>query len=150
MNNLKGKMNMNEVNNPFNLPRYELMILETLWKEGRPLLASEIANISQMKTPTVYGNIKKLLKKHLVEVEAIVQNGTVFGRTYKTTMSPEEFELQKFKYDLKRKSCETISTSNLVAALLAGKESKEILKELDELEIMLRNYRKEIEQKKKG
>jgi len=140
---------MNEINNPFNLPRYELKILETLWKEGRPLLASEIANISQMKTPTVYGNIKKLLKKHLLEVGAIIQNGTVFGRTYKTTMSLEEFELQKLKHDFTMKYCETISTSNLVATLLADKETEEILKELDSLEIMLKDYRKAIERKQK-
>lgn len=130
---------MNDSNKFSKLTDKEMEILETLWRTEKPLLASEIVCINNdLKIATVYPALKRLLKKNLIEVVDIVQNTTGFGRKYRPTMNCKEFELKKIIEEFKMKD---ISTSNLVAALLAEENNKDILEELEHIECMLKEIR---------
>ena len=57
----------------------EIDILNILWENEKPLIASEIADArSDLTINTVQAVLRKLLKYQLVEVADIVYSGTVF------------------------------------------------------------------------
>ena len=108
---------MEKKTNKYNLPERETEILYALWNAGRPLLASEIADVDEdLKIATVHTTLKRMLKKHLIEVVDFAKSGNVFGRCYQPTISLEEFELNKLSNDFKRKQCKDITKSRFVAA----------------------------------
>ena len=139
------KIIMEKKTNKYNLPERETEILYALWNAGRPLLASEIADVDEdLKIATVHTTLKRMLKKHLIEVVDFAKSGNVFGRCYQPTISLEEFELNKLSNDFKRKQCKDITTSRFVAALLEEQDSNTALEELEELEKMIQEQRAKI------
>ncbi len=72
------------------------------------------------------------------------KSGNVFGRCYQPTISLREFELGKISSEFKNKKCKDITASNLVAALLDEETDGALEAELDELEKMIQERRKEI------
>lgn len=85
-----------------------------------------------------------MLKKNLIEVVDFAKSGNVFGRCYQPTISMQEFELNKISNDYKRKKCLDITATNLVAALLSGQDNRMVQEELDRLEKLIQEKRKEI------
>ena len=115
----------------------EIDILNILWENEKPLIASEIADArSDLTINTVQAVLRKLLKYQLVEVADIVYSGTVLSRSYRPTITSEEFlAFQK-----------TVSKPLLVSALLDTEEDPVKAREtIDELQQMLDAYKKELE-----
>lgn len=130
---------MKKNRNKFNLSVREIDILYVLWKAGRPLLASEIAEADEkLKLATVHTTLTRMLKKNVVEVADFIKSGNVFGRRYTPTLSLREFELNKL----------SATTTNLVSTLSDNADDDFILKELDRLEQMIKKQREEILKRK--
>lgn len=69
----------------------EIDILNILWENEKPLIASEIADArSDLTINTVQAVLRKLLKYQLVEVADIVYSGTVLSRSYRPTITSED------------------------------------------------------------
>lgn len=131
--------------NEYRLPDREVDILYVMWNAGRPLLASEITEAEEeLKLATVHTTLKRMLRKNLIEVVDFAKSGNVFGRCYQPTISLREFELGKISSEFKNKKCKDITASNLVAALLDEETDRALEAELDELEKMIQERRKEI------
>ena len=95
----------------------EIDILNILWENEKPLIASEIADArSDLTINTVQAVLRKLLKYQLVEVADIVYSGTVLSRSYRPTITSEEFAVQELTSDYLAFQ-KTVSKPLLVSAL---------------------------------
>jgi len=127
------------------LTNRDLDILNILWNSPKSLTALEIKNSQEgLTVNTVQAQLRKLLKLELIEVADIVYSGTVLCRSYRTTMTAQEFTVSQFTNEIRQFSGE-ISTSAFVAALLdsetdIAKREKEIV----ELEQLLEDYKKSV------
>ena len=78
----------------------EVDIMNILWTSGKPLIASEIADCRpDLTINTVQAVLRKLLKYQLVEVADIVYSGTVLSRSYRPTITSEEFAVHEVTSD---------------------------------------------------
>ena len=78
----------------------EMDIMNILWNSQKPLIASEIAEYrSDLTINTVQAVIRKLLKYQLIEVADIVYSGTVLSRSYKPSISSEEYAVHEVTSD---------------------------------------------------
>lgn len=131
--------------NEYHLSVREVDILYVMWKAGKPLMASEIADADEeLKLATVHTTLKRMLKKELIEVVDFAKSGNVFGRCYQPTITLEEFEMGKLTIDFRTKHSKDISACNLVAALLNDEDSGMVQEELDKLEKMIQEKREKI------
>lgn len=77
------------------LSKRELEVMNVLWGEGKPLIASEIPDRQPgLSLNTVQGVLKKLLQRGFIEVAQIVQSGTVLSRSYAPVITPEEYAIK--------------------------------------------------------
>ncbi len=123
----------------------DMDILNILWESENPMTASEITNAKDGLTiNTVQSVLRKLLKQELVEVADIVYSGTVLCRSYRAAVSAEELTLSRFVSE-SRQGSGGISPSSFVAALLDTETDKETrAKEIQNLERLLRDYKKNL------
>ena len=78
----------------------EVDIMNILWTSEKPLIASEIADCRpDLTINTVQAVLRKLLKYQLVEVADIVYSGTVLSRSYRPTITSEEFAVHEVTSD---------------------------------------------------
>ena len=78
----------------------EVDIMNILWASEKPLIASEIADSRpDLTVNTVQAVLRKLLKYQLIEVADIVYSGTVLSRSYRPTITSEEFALHEVTSD---------------------------------------------------
>ena len=99
---------------------------------------------SALTINTVQAVLRKLLKKKLIEIDKIVYSGTVLCRSYKPTISADEFALSHFN-DEYRKLKGRISMSTLMSTLLDSETDSEILQNnIKDLKDMLDNYKSSI------
>ncbi len=74
------------------LSKRELDVMNVLWAEGKPMIASEIPERKPgLSINTVQAVLKKLLKREFIEVAKIVQSGTVLSRSYAPIITPAEY-----------------------------------------------------------
>lgn len=74
------------------LSKRELDVMNILWGEGKPLIASEIPSRQPgLSVNTVQSVLKKLLERDFIKVAEIVQSGTVLSRSYVPNITPEEY-----------------------------------------------------------
>lgn len=79
----------------FALSKRELDVMNVLWEEGKPLIASEIPERRpELSINTVQAVLKKLLQRKFIEVADIVQSGTVLSRSYSPVITPEEYAMK--------------------------------------------------------
>lgn len=122
----------------FNLTNREIDILNILWNNQKPMVASDIVKKDDTLTiNTVQATLRKLLKKNLIEVADIVYSGTVLCRSYLPSMDSKEFALREFAAQF-LKLDQNITASNLVATLLEQEDDDDALKEIDKLEALLK------------
>ncbi|MCI9446136.1 MAG: BlaI/MecI/CopY family transcriptional regulator [Lachnospiraceae bacterium] len=77
------------------LSKRELDIMNVLWAEGKPLIASEIPSRHEnLSINTVQAVLKKLLHRGFIEIAEIVQSGTVLSRSYAPIVTPEEYAVK--------------------------------------------------------
>lgn len=138
---------MPKQHNVFNLTNREMDILNILWNNQEPMVASDIVKKDDTLTiNTVQATLRKLLKKNLIEVADIVYSGTVLCRSYRPSMDSKEFALQEFAAQF-QKLDQNITASNLVATLLEQEEDGNALKEINKLEALLKEKKRMLTKK---
>ena len=125
----------------------EVDIMNILWENEKPLIASEIADARpDLTINTVQAVLRKLLKYQLIEVADIVYSGTVLSRSYRPTITSEEFAVLEVTSDYLAFE-KTLSKPLLVSALLDTEEDPVKAREtIDELQKMLDEYKKTLEE----
>lgn len=123
----------------------EVDIMNILWASEKPLIASEIADSRpDLTVNTVQAVLRKLLKYQLIEVAEIVYSGTVLSRSYRPTITSEEFALHEVTSDYLAFQ-KTLSKPLLVSALLdTEKDPVKTRETIDELQKMLDEYKKKL------
>lgn len=128
------------------LTKREQDIMTILWMTDQPLTATQIAN-SELPVNTVKLYLRKLMSKGLIEVDQVVFSGTVLCRSYRPSISLEEFEAERLARNfsqLKNKP----SMSCFVASFLDKEKDREsALAEIEELEDLLKRKKMELKEK---
>lgn len=124
----------------------EVDIMNILWESPKPLIASEIADAkSDLTINTVQAVLRKLLKYQLIEVADIVYSGTVLSRSYRPTITSEEFTIHRVTSDYLSFQ-KNLSKPLLISALLDTEEDADQAREtIIELQKMLDEYKKKLE-----
>lgn len=124
----------------------DLDILQILWDAPDSLTALEIVKQHpDLTMNTVQAVLRKLLKRGLIKVNRIVYSGTVLSRSFSPVISSEDFIILQMKENVK--TIENISKTSLVAALFEGEsDNRKALKEIEELENMLSDYKKSLKE----
>jgi len=130
-------------NEGFPLTGRETDIMAILWNLDKPMLASEIAaSGDQLSINTVQAAMKSLLRKGMIEVADIVYSGTVLSRTYRPTLSRQQYMVSHLRQYFQSLGND-YSTVSLVSALLDNDKDERII---DELEEMLRQRKEEFKE----
>lgn len=133
------------IDNKFNLSDKEEQILETMWREGRPLIRSEIINLTEnrrWKESSIHVFLNRLLDKGSIRVCDIVKTATNYGRTYEPTFSKEEYDMARLKDNFKNIDPESSTISNFLSFIV--KSEKIDKKDVKELENIIENYKDEL------
>lgn len=114
------------------LSNKEVDVMQVFWNSDEALASSDIPKIeSALNINTVRVAIKNLLQKSVIEVADIAQRGTVLTRTYRPTISFEDYlsgQLEHMKFN----------SLNLMSALIKQETNDE---NLDELERIIKEHR---------
>lgn len=81
------------------LTKNELEIMDTLWREDRPLSRGEILSLSVEKTwmdSSVHILLNSMLKKGAIAEAGFVKCGKTCGRVYKAAVTVEEYFASTF------------------------------------------------------
>ena len=127
------------------LTQRELEIMRILCEADKPLMVSEI--VQRDKNGTIYSVqriIQNLIKKDMVAVEGMAYNKKALGRTFKPLVSAETIELNNIQEMFSKIVSKNIAASHLIAALLPVDNSEQTLEELNRLEEMIRERKKQI------
>lgn len=127
------------------LTNRELEVMRILWAAEKPLMVSEI--VQKDKNGTIYSVqriIQNLIKKDMVAVEGIAYNKKALGRTFKPLVSSEVIELNNIQEMLGNMVSKDITASHLIAALLPSDNDEKTLNELNNLEEIIRERKKQI------
>ena len=126
----------------FDLSDKEEQMLETMWKEGRPLTRSEIINLTEnrrWKESSIHVFLNRLLKKGSIRVDEIVKTSTNFVRTYEPTFSAEEYDMARLKDNFENINPESSTISNFISFIVKSKKVN--IKNVKELEDVIENHK---------
>lgn len=127
------------------LTKRENDIMCILWKEGKPMIASEIAkSMEGLTINTVQATLRKLMKRKLVEVGEIVYSGTVLCRSFRPTMTQKEFEMQVAMQSVASLKSFRISAAAFASALLGQNDEEVSMEELEQLEKLIQKKKSSI------
>lgn len=115
----------------------QLEIMELLWQEQRPLIASEIVAMKEdLNTNTVQASLRSLTKKGYITMPQIKYSGTVLCRSYEACVTKDEYL---------NAMCQAIEQHTESGALMASLIEKETSNTvLDELENMITKRKEEL------
>ena len=133
------------MDNKFDLSDKEEQMLETMWKEGRPLTRSEIINLTEnrrWKESSIHVFLNRLLDKGSIRVVDIVKTSTNFGRTYEPTFSAEEYDMARLKKNFEKVDPERGTISNFLSFIVKSKKIDK--KDVKELEDIIRDYKDDL------
>lgn len=133
------------MDNKFDLSDKEEQMLETMWKEGRPLTRSEIINLTEnrrWKESSIHVFLNRLLDKGSIRVVDIVKTSTNFGRTYEPTFSAEEYDMARLKENFEKVDPERGTISNFLSFIVKSKKIEK--KDVKELEDIIRDYKDDL------
>jgi BlaI family penicillinase repressor len=133
------------MDNKFDLSDKEEQMLETMWKQGRPLTRSDIINLTEnrrWKESSIHVFLNRLLDKGSIRVCDIVKTSTNFGRTYEPTFSAEEYDIARLKQNFETIDPEHSTISDFFSFIV---KSKKINKnDLEDLEDIIKNHKNKI------
>lgn len=131
------------------LTKREFEIMNILWENKSPMIASEIAKHGDKLTiNTVQALLKKLISKKYIEVADIVYSGTVLCRSYRPTLTADEYEMNKMIDSYNKINDHTKGMSRFVATLLEEEKNKTLLlSEIEELEVVLKEKKESLKTK---
>lgn len=116
----------------FALSKRELDIMNVLWAEGKPLIASDIPQRQpELSINTVQAMLKKLLQRGFIEVAQIVQSGTVLSRSYSPVITPEEYAVKYVKSEIYPFDKIISRTGYLTALFDSAENDGELIEELE-------------------
>ena len=76
----------------------QLEVMQVLWRSGRSLTASEIADADEgLNINTVQVCIRQLLKNDYIKVADIVYSGTVLCRSYEPAIAKQDYVAEFFQ-----------------------------------------------------
>lgn len=119
------------------LTKNELEIMDTLWKESRPLSRGEILTLSEDKSwmdSSVHILLNSMLKKGAIREAGFVKCGKTCGRVYEASLSCEEYHVSTL--DSTRAKCAPVA---LLRAYLEANNPE--ISELSEMEKLLKAER---------
>ena len=123
--------------NKFDLSDKEEQMLETMWREGRPLTRSEIINLTEnrrWKESSIHVFLNRLLDKGSIRVCDIVKTSTNYGRTYEPTFTQKEYDIARLKESFETINHETSAISDFLSFIVkTNKVDKGSLKELEDI-----------------
>ena len=126
----------------FDLSDKEEQMLETMWREGRPLTRSEIINLTENRRwneSSIHVFLNRLLDKKSIRVCDIVKTSTNYGRTYEPTFSAEEYDMARLKDNFEEVDPESSTISNFLSFIVKSKKiDKNNIKELEDI---IKNYK---------
>lgn len=126
------------------LTKREIDVMRILWESEKALMVSEVVNREGGTVYSVQRVMQSLLKKGMVAVDGYAYSNKTLGRKFKPLVSSESIEseaLQELTGSLINKS---IAASHLLASLLPTDNSEDTLDELDRLEEMIKERKKQI------
>jgi|GEM_PF-185579 len=138
-------------NNFIKLTNRELEIMQVLWKSDKSLTAAEISELTEDKNFSIFSvqnTIKSLLSKKVIEVSSYTKVYKTNAREYKPLLSANDFATIQFAHYFDP-SKET-AIPHLVATLLKLEDAENESEVISELEKMLNDRKKEIENKRLG
>lgn len=127
------------------LTNRELAVMRVLWEAEKPLMVSEI--VQRDKDGTIYSVqriIQNLIKKDMVAVDGIAYNKKALGRTFRPLVGSEVIELDAIREMLDGLVSKNIAASQLIASLLPTDNNEESLRELNHLEEIIRERKRQI------
>lgn len=132
------------------LTKRELEIMTILWNSDTPLIASDIAKKGDDLTiNTVQALLKKLLKLGYIEVADIVYSGTVLSRSYTPTITSDDYEMGNILNSYSKITDKSKGVSRFVTAFLEDSEDPDqLLREINELQELLRQKEQELQSEK--
>lgn len=105
----------------------ELDVMQVFWNSDEALASSDIPKIeSSLNINTVRVAIKNLLEKSVIKVADIGQRGTVLTRTYRPTISFEEYLSGQLEHM-------NFNSLNLMSALIKQETNDENLIKLEKI-----------------
>ena len=122
----------------------ELSILQLLWKEDRALSRPEILEKlpSLDFTPaSIHSVLNSMIDKGVLEVEGLVRCGKIYGRTYRPTMTQEDYAASQM-IKLTPNLTQHKRIISVFAALVSHRGID--IETIDELESILNEKRKEL------
>lgn len=129
----------------FDLSDKEEQMLETMWREDRPLTRSEIINLTEnrrWKESSIHVFLNRLLDKGSIRVCDIVKTSTNFGRTYEPTFTAEEYDMARLKDNFENVDPESSTISNFLSFIAKSKKLNK--KNVKELEDIIENHKDKI------
>ena len=133
------------MDNKFDLSDKEEQMLETMWKEGRPLTRSDIINLTEnrrWKQSSIHVFLNRLLDKGSIRVCDIVKTSTNFGRTYEPTFSAEEYDIARLKHNFETIDPELSTISDFFSFIVKSKKINKA--DLEDLENIIKNHKNKI------
>lgn len=116
----------------FALSKRELDVMNVLWAEGKPLIASVIPDKQpELSINTVQSVLKNLLRRGFIEVAEIVQSGTVLSRSYAPVITPEEYAVKYITSEIYPFSKIISKTGYLSALFDSAENDEELIQELE-------------------
>ncbi len=116
----------------FALSKRELDVMNVLWAEDKPLIASEIPERQpELSINTVQSVLKKLLQRGFIEVAQIVQSGTVLSRSYVPVITPEEYAVKYVTSEIFPYQKMILGTGYLSALFDSAENDQELIEELE-------------------
>lgn len=126
-----------------NLSPRDIDILNILWDTEKNMTASEIVSKDASLTMnTVQAVLRKLLKQNLIQIAEIVYSGKVLSRSFRPTLTPDDFAAYQLTSEFQRLHG-NISKTTLVSALLETEtDSQKALTEIEHLQQVLDEYKR--------
>lgn len=132
--------------NKFKLTPREIDVLNILWSNNEPLIASDIAKKgNNLSINTVQAVLRDLLNKKLIEVADIVYSGTVLTRSYRPLITEQDLMMKELKNQFKKIDKNVISIPSIVTFLIESEKDEKLI--IEELEKLLLERKKSLYEK---
>lgn len=115
----------------FSLTSKEHEIMELMWLQAKALSRADIIELSESsrtwKASSVHVILNSMLDKGAIEVEGFVKTGKNYGRTFRPTVTQEEYTILRMKSSIK-------SIPGIVSALVNDDDvSDETIEAIEEI-----------------
>lgn len=129
----------------FTLTPNEHEILSLMWREGRPLVRSEVLNLIPNRSwadTSVHLLLNRMLDKGAIVTDGYKQVGKGIGRAYSAALTENQYMLMQLKKGFGMREDNPLSIAEIFATLMDDKSVS--VETIAELEKILRAKEKEL------